>query len=50
MSHDTELLGVCPECEAKIQSHQTLIEYETTEGDTGRYVDCYSCGEVVRPE
>ncbi|CCQ36767.1 small CPxCG-related zinc finger protein [Natronomonas moolapensis 8.8.11] len=50
MSNKTEPLGVCPECETELQSHQTLIEYETTEGDTGRFVDCYSCGEVVKPE
>ena len=50
MPPKTELLGVCPECEAKIRSSQILIEYEQADGSTGRFADCFACDEVVKPE
>jgi len=50
MSNESEPLGVCPECGDEIHPYQVLVEYETEEGETDRFVECYSCDEVVRPE
>jgi len=50
MPTETEPLGVCPECEADIDPLQILIEYEQEDGETGRFVECFGCDEVVRPE
>jgi len=50
MSSKSDPLGACPECEAEIHPHQTLVEYETDEGEIDRFVDCYACDEVVKPE
>lgn len=43
-------LGVCPDCGTEIQPYQVLVEYETEDGETDRFAECFSCDEVVRPE
>ncbi|QSG16367.1 Zn finger protein, C2C2 type (plasmid) [Halapricum desulfuricans] len=50
MSDQTEPLGMCPMCGAEIEPFQLLVEYEKDDGTTGRFAECESCGEVVRPE
>ena len=50
MSDKTEPLGICPKCGAEIEPFQLLVEYEKDDGTTGRFAECESCGEVVRPE
>jgi hypothetical protein len=49
MPPEPEPLGVCPECEAEIEPYQLLIEYEQKDGETGRFVECFACDEVVSP-
>ncbi|MBX0288487.1 hypothetical protein EGH22_19330 [Halomicroarcula sp. F28] len=43
-------LGDCPLCGAAITESWLLIEYETTEGTTGRWAECPNCSDVVDPE
>jgi len=50
MSNKTEPLGVCPDCGAEIQQLQLLVEYEKDDGTIGRFAECVSCDEVVKPE
>jgi predicted RNA-binding Zn-ribbon protein involved in translation (DUF1610 family) len=50
MSSDSEPLGECPKCGAAIGPSQILVEYEKDDGTTNKFVDCVSCGQVVRPE
>ena len=42
-------VGVCPLCEARIDRHDVLIEYERSEGTAGVYAECPACQDVVTP-
>jgi len=44
-----EPIGACPDCGSPLFPGNVLVEYETSEGATGRYVDCTACDDVVRP-
>lgn len=46
---DPSVLGNCPECGAAVPRPWLLIEYERSDGESGRYAECPDCGEVVRP-
>jgi predicted RNA-binding Zn-ribbon protein involved in translation (DUF1610 family) len=50
MTQNTSVLGRCPECGADISRAWLLIEYEKTDGTTGIWAECPTCGEVVSPE
>jgi hypothetical protein len=50
MPPEAEPLGVCPECGADITPGQVLIKYKQDDGETGRFAECFSCDEVVRPK
>lgn len=41
--------GACPRCEADIDQHSVLVEYETTDGDQRAFAECPECRSVVSP-
>jgi len=50
MSDDTETLGRCPDCDERIPTLWTLVEYEKDDGTDGVWAECPVCGDVVAPE
>ncbi len=49
MSSKTQLLGVCPECDADIPPGAVLVEYERN-GQRVAYAECPDCVEPVHPK
>jgi len=41
-------VGVCPLCNASIDRHDVLIEYDRAD-ETGVYAECPDCRDVVTP-
>jgi DNA-directed RNA polymerase subunit RPC12/RpoP len=50
MTRNDDPLGVCPNCGHDVGPASELIEYERSDGSTGRYAECPGCGSVVAPE
>lgn len=48
MSDRASTLGVCPFCEAVIQTGDVLIEYKI-DGEMRMFAECYECEEPVQP-
>ena len=42
--------GECPLCGTSITEPWVLIEYENTDGTTGKWAECPDCAEIVEPE
>lgn len=49
MNEGREILGVCPDCRARIRPRDVLIEYRRENGPSC-YAECPTCLAVVRPE
>lgn len=43
-------LGPCPRCGDPLTEQDVMIEYETADGEQGRWTDCSGCGDVVDPD
>lgn len=48
MSHGSEGIGQCPNCEVTLSTAQILIEYDRG-GRESVFADCRRCGDVVHP-
>ena len=48
MSDTASTLGVCPFCEAVIQTGAVLLEYKVN-CETRIFAECYECDEPVQP-
>lgn len=48
MNEPIEPLGRCPDCGTSLSQIDLLIEYETSDGRLGRFLDCPECNDVVK--
>lgn len=45
----SSVLGFCPQCGCEVPAAYLLIEYETENGQPGRWAECPGCENVIDP-